>query len=114
MKTNVHVRSIASGMGSCPTQAAAYGKCIASNYKNVSKGMCQKEFETFKQCVQRAVSCTYKSYKSLLLIVANYLLDEEEVVDSFRYTINRTQFFSASNLPHSKFNSSTNISTVSF
>ncbi|RCH80326.1 hypothetical protein CU098_004056 [Rhizopus stolonifer] len=55
MKTNAGVRSIASGVASCPVQAAAYGKCITSNYKNVTKEMCQVEFQAFKQCVQQAM-----------------------------------------------------------
>lgn len=27
-----------------------YGKCIAGNYQNVSKGMCAKEFMALKDC----------------------------------------------------------------
>ncbi|KAI9259060.1 hypothetical protein BY458DRAFT_408524, partial [Sporodiniella umbellata] len=49
------IRSIAGGVASCPSQAAAYGKCITANYKNVSQGMCGAEFQAFKQCVSLAV-----------------------------------------------------------
>lgn len=31
-------------------QGAVYGKCIASNYQNVSKDMCAKEFMALKDC----------------------------------------------------------------
>lgn len=48
--------SLAKGVGSCPSQAAMYGKCITANYKDVHKDMCQKEFQAFKQCVQQAVN----------------------------------------------------------
>lgn len=27
-----------------------YGKCVAANYQNVSKGMCAKEFMALKDC----------------------------------------------------------------
>lgn len=56
MKPTKGIPVIAKGVASCPAQAAAYGKCIASSYKDVQKDMCQKEFLVFKQCVQQAVS----------------------------------------------------------
>jgi hypothetical protein len=33
-------------------KSLAYGKCIGKSYKEVSKGMCEAEFATFKECVQ--------------------------------------------------------------
>lgn len=33
-------------------QSLAYGKCIGKSYQDVSKDMCQEEFQAFKQCVQ--------------------------------------------------------------
>jgi hypothetical protein len=50
------ITSLAKGVASCPAQAAAYGQCIAVNYKDVQKDMCQKEFQAFKQCVQQVVN----------------------------------------------------------
>jgi hypothetical protein len=31
-------------------KGAVYGKCVASNYQNVSKDMCAKEFMALKDC----------------------------------------------------------------
>jgi len=70
MKPTRGVPAIAKGVASCPAQAAAYGKCVASSYKDVQKDMCQKEFLAFKQCVQQAVSirffrCLYRPLNSI-------------------------------------------------
>lgn len=35
----------------CAEEGAIYGKCVASNYNNMSKDACQKEFLNFKACV---------------------------------------------------------------
>lgn len=32
-------------------QSAAYGQCIVANVKDVTKGVCEKEFMAFKECV---------------------------------------------------------------
>lgn len=63
MKPTKGIPVIAKGVASCPAQAAAYGKCIASSYKDVQKDMCQKEFLAFKQCVQQAVSFDFDMSK---------------------------------------------------
>ncbi|KAL9939127.1 hypothetical protein V8E36_001940 [Tilletia maclaganii] len=36
----------------CSVQAQAYGACMLAGYQNAEKGMCQREFVAFKQCVQ--------------------------------------------------------------
>ena len=36
-------------------KASAYGKCIAAQYQDVARGACGKEFEQFRECVQKAV-----------------------------------------------------------
>lgn len=56
MNKSTGVRLLANGVASCSAQASIYGKCIAANYQGVTKDMCQKEFQAFKQCVQLAVS----------------------------------------------------------
>lgn len=56
MSKSTGVRLLANGVASCSAQASIYGKCIAANYQGVTKDMCQKEFQAFKQCVQLAVS----------------------------------------------------------
>lgn len=56
MKQSKGITVLAKGVASCPAQATAYGKCIASSYKDVQKDMCQKEFAAFKSCVQQVVS----------------------------------------------------------
>jgi len=38
------------------SQANAYGQCVLRHYKDASKGMCEKEFLEFKNCVQQIVS----------------------------------------------------------
>ncbi|KXN67805.1 hypothetical protein CONCODRAFT_19378 [Conidiobolus coronatus NRRL 28638] len=46
------VSNLASGVAQCKEQSLLYGKCINENYYQVSKGLCSKEFELFKNCVQ--------------------------------------------------------------
>jgi hypothetical protein len=53
------VRSLAKGITSCSGQAATYGQCITASYQDVHKDMCQKEFQAFKQCVEKAVSLLF-------------------------------------------------------
>jgi hypothetical protein len=68
MKQSKGITGLAKGVASCPAQAAAYGQCITKSYKDVQQGMCQKEFEVFKSCVQQAVSFwVYIVYSSVLL-----------------------------------------------
>jgi hypothetical protein len=40
----------------CSAQASVYGKCIAANYMDVRKDMCQEEFAKFAECLRTAVS----------------------------------------------------------
>ena len=37
----------------CAKQALVYGTCV-SEWNNLRKGDCEKEFQAFKQCVQKA------------------------------------------------------------
>lgn len=39
-------------------QASVYGACINAKYLEVEKGMCEAEFQKFKQCVTKAVRLT--------------------------------------------------------
>ncbi|KAK7491839.1 hypothetical protein BaRGS_00016858 [Batillaria attramentaria] len=43
----------------CPAQALAYGKCVAAK-ENVTKHVCDKEFQALKECIQNAVSTDKK------------------------------------------------------
>ncbi|CAO3641306.1 unnamed protein product [Cunninghamella blakesleeana] len=52
---NKGVRLLAEGVTSCSVQSIAYGKCVASSYQDAHKNLCSKEFEAFKQCVQKVV-----------------------------------------------------------
>ncbi|CAO3584015.1 unnamed protein product [Absidia cylindrospora] len=52
---NKGVALLAKGVATCPGQSAAYGKCIALNYKDAHKDMCAQEFQAFKQCVEKVV-----------------------------------------------------------
>ena len=37
-------------------KSIVYGKCIGARYNEVSKGMCEAEFQAFKDCVQVLMS----------------------------------------------------------
>ncbi|CAH7685905.1 hypothetical protein PPACK8108_LOCUS20501 [Phakopsora pachyrhizi] len=41
--------------GKCGFHSKAYGKCISNKYQSVESGICKKEFESFKKCVQDVV-----------------------------------------------------------
>ncbi|GHJ88501.1 hypothetical protein NliqN6_4903 [Naganishia liquefaciens] len=47
------LKRLAKASKSCASQSLAYGKCVGASYLDVSKGMCEKEFQAFKQCVQQ-------------------------------------------------------------
>ncbi|OAD80598.1 hypothetical protein PHYBLDRAFT_138152 [Phycomyces blakesleeanus NRRL 1555(-)] len=49
------VAVLARGVATCSTQAAVYGQCVSSSYKDIQKDMCLKEFQAFKECVQHAI-----------------------------------------------------------
>ncbi|KAJ9106363.1 hypothetical protein QFC21_001509 [Naganishia friedmannii] len=49
------LKRLASASKSCSVPSLAYGKCIGASYLDVSKGMCEKEFQAFKECVQVSV-----------------------------------------------------------
>ena len=38
-------------------QGRAYGKCIGAKYMDVERGMCEREFVQFRQCMVEAVRC---------------------------------------------------------
>ncbi|KXS15240.1 hypothetical protein M427DRAFT_56868 [Gonapodya prolifera JEL478] len=49
-------RLLSHAVSECSTQAIAYGQCIGrvvDEQRDVSKGMCGKEFDAFKVCVQK-------------------------------------------------------------
>lgn len=54
-KDKTPLKTLAKASQSCTVQSAAYAKCIGAKYLEVSKGMCEAEFQEFKQCVQVSV-----------------------------------------------------------
>jgi NADH dehydrogenase [ubiquinone] 1 alpha subcomplex assembly factor 8 len=40
----------AAAVAQCSKESAAYGKCIASDFNNISKDKCAKEFLKLQQC----------------------------------------------------------------
>lgn len=51
-------------------QGRAYGKCIGAKYMDVERGMCEREFVQFRQCMVEAVRCphwieTFRSFVPL-------------------------------------------------
>ncbi|KAI9636350.1 uncharacterized protein MKK02DRAFT_45057 [Dioszegia hungarica] len=53
-KDKAPLQTLAKASKSCATQSLAYGKCIGKSYQDVSKDMCQAEFQAFKDCVQKS------------------------------------------------------------
>ncbi|KAI5455103.1 hypothetical protein NCC49_002374 [Naganishia albida] len=47
------LKRLAGASKACAVQSLAYGKCVGASYLDVSKGMCEKEFQAFKECVQK-------------------------------------------------------------
>ena len=41
-------------LSSCTVEASAYAQCVGNYMGEVQKHQCQKEFETFKLCIQNA------------------------------------------------------------
>lgn len=39
----------------CLELGAAYGQCVLKTYNNISKDVCEKEFNAFKACVTKAM-----------------------------------------------------------
>jgi len=54
-KDTAPLRTLAKASQSCSAQSVAYGACVGKSYLDVSKGMCEAEFEAFKECVQKAL-----------------------------------------------------------
>ncbi|KAJ5744831.1 hypothetical protein N7533_009701 [Penicillium manginii] len=48
------VERFAKATAQCSAQAAAYGKCVVTDYTSVHKDMCAKEFMKLKDCVLAA------------------------------------------------------------
>ncbi|KAJ5975650.1 hypothetical protein N7481_009357 [Penicillium waksmanii] len=48
------VEKFARATAQCSVQAAAYGKCVVTEYSSVHKDMCAKEFMKLKDCVLAA------------------------------------------------------------
>ncbi|KAF2861557.1 hypothetical protein K470DRAFT_205338, partial [Piedraia hortae CBS 480.64] len=44
------IEKFASATAKCSPEGAVYGKCILTNYQNVHKNMCAKEFAALKEC----------------------------------------------------------------
>ncbi|KAG0228453.1 hypothetical protein BGW42_002199 [Actinomortierella wolfii] len=49
------IASFSKSIASCAKPAAAYGTCISATMNDVTKGVCEKEFLAFKECVQAAM-----------------------------------------------------------
>ncbi|SAM66738.1 uncharacterized protein UBRO_12722 [Ustilago bromivora] len=47
------VQTFAKAAAKCSAEARVYGACVATNYENIERNMCQKEFLAFKACVQQ-------------------------------------------------------------
>ncbi|OQD78289.1 hypothetical protein PENDEC_c001G05368 [Penicillium decumbens] len=44
------IEKFAKATAQCSVEAAAYGKCVVSDYNSVHKDMCAKEFMRLKDC----------------------------------------------------------------
>lgn len=54
-KANQRLRNYPLLLGKCSVTAAAYAVCVTTDL-NVSHKSCDKEFQLFKQCLQKAAS----------------------------------------------------------
>ncbi|CAJ0887892.1 5190_t:CDS:2 [Entrophospora sp. SA101] len=43
------------GISKCSVPGMKYAKCITSQLDNIQKDLCLKEFQEFKQCVQKVI-----------------------------------------------------------
>ena len=46
---------MALAIGECQSHAIQYGQCISANFKDVERGMCERQFQAFKSCVTRVM-----------------------------------------------------------
>ncbi|KAK3816404.1 MAG: hypothetical protein J3Q66DRAFT_342416 [Benniella sp.] len=46
------VAAFSTSIAACAPSATAYGACISATMNDVHKGVCEKEFLAFKECVQ--------------------------------------------------------------
>jgi hypothetical protein len=47
---------LARGFAACPSEAAAYGKCVVAHVDTIAQGVCAAEFQQLQRCVQQQVS----------------------------------------------------------
>ncbi|KAH0603792.1 uncharacterized protein H6S33_007451 [Morchella sextelata] len=48
------IQKLATAVGKCTTEAAAYGKCVIEDYNDVHRDKCAKAFMALKDCVLAA------------------------------------------------------------
>ncbi|ODV74034.1 uncharacterized protein CYBJADRAFT_184445 [Cyberlindnera jadinii NRRL Y-1542] len=48
-------KKLISATAQCSESGTVYGECILLHYQNLKKGICEKEFQAFKQCVMKHV-----------------------------------------------------------
>ncbi|KAF9305537.1 hypothetical protein BGZ74_009789 [Mortierella antarctica] len=49
------VAAFSKSIAACASTATAYGACISATMNDVHKGVCEKEFLAFKDCVQTSM-----------------------------------------------------------
>ncbi|KAF9161659.1 hypothetical protein BGX26_001321 [Mortierella sp. AD094] len=49
------VAAFSASIATCAPTATAYGACISATMNDVHKGVCEKEFIAFKECVQASM-----------------------------------------------------------
>ncbi|XP_055621806.1 NADH dehydrogenase [ubiquinone] 1 alpha subcomplex assembly factor 8 [Toxorhynchites rutilus septentrionalis] len=54
-KANQRLKNYPALLAKCSVPAAAYAACVTTDL-NVSHKMCEKEFQLFKECLQKAAS----------------------------------------------------------
>ncbi|KAF9520977.1 hypothetical protein BS47DRAFT_300 [Hydnum rufescens UP504] len=69
------LKRLASAAGKCSVQSRAYGACILASYQDARRGMCEKEFLAFKECVQEVVRFTHSfSFSPLMQSVTRVVV----------------------------------------
>jgi len=58
-RTLAPLKQVAQAVGTCHTQAQAYGQCMLQHYQEMERDRCAAEFRAFKACVQTQVCWVY-------------------------------------------------------
>jgi hypothetical protein len=58
------IEKFAEATAKCMPEGVVYSKCVSSNFQNVKKDMCAKEFLALKDCYLVSICC----YSYLLLL----------------------------------------------